>query len=56
MAQSLEKDMRLKAPIDHSMHAMYNDGSDIPDALRGATTSFSVLELVGNASSITSLH
>lgn len=32
LAQSLEADMRLKAPIDRSMHTMYGDGSEIPDA------------------------
>lgn len=31
LAQSLEKDMRVKAPIDRSMHTMYGDGSEIPD-------------------------
>lgn len=32
LAQSLEKDMRNKAPVDRSMHTMYADGSEIPDA------------------------
>jgi alpha-ketoglutarate-dependent taurine dioxygenase len=32
LAQSLEKDMRQKAPIDRSMHTMYGDGTEIPDA------------------------
>jgi alpha-ketoglutarate-dependent taurine dioxygenase len=32
LAQSLEKDMRMKAPIDRSMHTMYSDGTEIPDA------------------------
>jgi len=32
LAQSLEQDMRGKAPVDRSMHTMYGDGSEIPDA------------------------
>jgi len=32
LAQSLEKEMRNKAPADRSMHTMYRDGSEIPDA------------------------
>jgi alpha-ketoglutarate-dependent taurine dioxygenase len=32
LAQSLETDMRTKAPEERSMHTMYADGSDIPDA------------------------
>lgn len=32
LAQSLETEMRMKAPIDRSMHTMYGDGSEIPDA------------------------
>lgn len=32
LAQSLERDMRMKAPIDRSMHTMYRDCSEIPDA------------------------
>jgi len=32
LAQALEKDMRGKPPEDRSMHTLYADGSEIPDA------------------------
>lgn len=32
MAQSLEVEMRNKAPEDRSMHTVYSDGSEIPEA------------------------